>query len=60
MKLRVYLSESSDVYYNIATEKYLFDTVKPDEMLVFLWSNDNTVVIGKNQNAFSKAFLRPP
>mgnify|MGYP000000604774 FL=1 len=57
MKLRVYLSESSDVYYNIATEKYLFDTVKPDEMLVFLWSNDNTVVIGKNQNAFAEVNL---
>lgn len=58
MKLKVYLSKSSDVYFNIATEKYLFDTVGSDEMRLFLWSNDNTVVIGKNQNAFGEVNLK--
>ncbi len=57
MKLKVYCSESNNVYYNIATEKYLFDNAKPEEMTVFLWSNDNTVVIGKNQNAFAEVNL---
>lgn len=53
-KLLIYTSENYDPYENLAKEKLLFDSVKADEMLLYLWQNQNTVVIGKNQNAYAE------
>lgn len=53
-KLSIYVSECYDVYKNLATEKYLFDNVVIDEIILYLWQNDNTVVIGRNQNAYAE------
>ncbi len=52
--LRIYESDSLDPYYNIATEKYLFDRVQPGEYILYLWQNQNTVVIGRNQNVWAE------
>lgn len=43
-------TKSTDPYYNLALEQYLFDTVGQTEELFFLWQNDNTIVVGKHQN----------
>lgn len=48
---KLYISSSCDPYHNLSIEEYLFDTNKSDTIL-FLWQNDNTVVIGKHQNLF--------
>jgi len=53
-KLQYYISSSYNPYINLATEKYLLDTVDPDCVILYLWQNENTVVIGKNQNAWSE------
>ncbi len=53
-KLQFYVSHTTDPYWNLATEKVLFDTVDRETLLLYLWQNQNTVVIGKNQNAFSE------
>ncbi len=53
-KLQIYISHSVDPYLNLAVEKLLFDTVGDETVLLYLWQNQNTVVIGKNQNIFSE------
>ena len=42
-------------YYNLAFEEYLFKKELGDgDLYLFLWQNDRTVVVGKNQNPFSE------
>ena len=53
-KLKYYISTSFDPYKNLATEKYLLDTVAEDECILYLWQNQNTVVIGRNQNPWAE------
>ena len=53
-KILVYESSSYNPYINIATEKHLFDTLPENTLTVFLWQNEKTVVIGRNQNPWSE------
>ena len=46
------INDCSDAYYNLAAEEYLIDHF--DEDVVMLWRNDNTVVVGKNQNTIEE------
>ena len=57
---RCYLvtSDSISPYYNLALEDYLFHHIPANSMILYLWQNQNTVVIGKNQNAYKECNLR--
>ncbi|MDD7362626.1 MAG: lipoate--protein ligase [Peptoniphilus sp.] len=46
-------SKSTDPAFNLALEEYVFD-YKPAGEYFILWQNDNTIVIGKNQNTWSE------
>lgn len=49
-ELRIFESQSFDPYANLATEKRLMDITPPGVCVLYLWQNQNTVVIGRNQN----------
>lgn len=49
---------STHPYFNLALEEYVFDRIAPGEELFFLWRNDSSVIIGKNQNAFEQINLK--
>ena len=53
-RIRIYESPSFDPYWNLAVEKQLMDIAEPDECILYLWQNQNTVVIGHNQNAWAE------
>lgn len=56
-KVRVLISETHNPWFNLATEEWIFRDMDPSVQTLFLWRNDNTVVIGRNQNPWSECNL---
>lgn len=48
------LSPSTDPAFNLALEQYVFDHMDRSQEYFMLWQNKDTVVIGKNQNAYAE------
>lgn len=54
IQTRIIKSLSYDPWVNLAIEEYLLEQITKDGVMLYLWQNDNTVVIGRNQNAWKE------
>lgn len=52
--LYIYSTDSTNPYKNLAAEKLLFDKLEKNSVILYLWQNKNTVVIGRNQNPWAE------
>lgn len=46
------LHQSTDPYFNIATDEFIFKNLKEDCFM--LWRNDNAIIVGKHQNTMAE------
>jgi lipoate-protein ligase A len=53
-KLKVFISDTFDPWFNLATEDWIFRDMDPEYKILFLWRNDQTVVIGRFQNPWTE------
>ena len=53
-KIRILLSDTFDPWFNLATEDWIFRDMDPETHVLFLWRNQNTVVIGRFQNPWTE------
>lgn len=51
---RIVRSTGFDPWYNLALEEHLLKNVGREEVILYLWQNQGTVVIGRNQNAWKQ------
>ncbi|CAF1215136.1 unnamed protein product [Rotaria magnacalcarata] len=57
---RVLISKSTNVYTNLALERYLAENIKhqPKTRLLLLWRNQPCVVVGRYQNPFAESDIK--
>lgn len=55
--LRTISSNTFYPYFNLALEKYLFDIVDDETVILYLWQNGKTVVYGYNQNVWKELYV---
>lgn len=54
MTTRLLISESTHPHFNLAVEDAIFRSMDPAQKVLFLWRNDQTVVIGRGQNPWKE------
>ena len=50
-------SENPDPFHNLAVEEYLLGQVERHGFILYLWTNRNCVIVGKNQNPWTECSL---
>jgi len=57
VKKSVYVSEGFDPAINLGFEEYLLENCEENEVILYLWQNAKTIVIGKHQNPYKECDL---
>lgn len=56
--IRLLISESFDPWFNLAVEEAIFRQMSVKQRVMFLWRNNDTVVIGRAQNPWKECNTR--
>lgn len=56
-KLTFINTDNTYPYQNLAVEEYLLLHCEENECILYLWQNRNTIVIGRNQNAWKECLV---
>ncbi len=56
-KIKVMISETFNPWFNLATEDWIFRDMDPETQILFLWRNQETVVIGLFPNPWAECNL---
>lgn len=56
-RVQVYTSHSHNPYLNLSAEHFLLQNSHPESTVLFLYTNDPCIVIGRNQNPWLEANL---
>ncbi len=54
MTLKTVISNSFDPFLNLSVEDWLFQHCEGGNLVCYLWRNERTVVIGRNQNPYAE------
>lgn len=57
IKTKIFISKSTNPWFNLAYEEQLVNEVAKDEVYLYLWQNQHTVVIGKHQNPWREILV---
>ena len=58
MRNLILIGESVNPWRNLATEEWLFDALGESARVFYLWQNENTVVVGRHQNAWKECRVK--
>lgn len=52
--LRIIRTDTHNPWWNLAVEEYMLERVERGQCILYLWQNENTIVIGRNQNPWKE------
>lgn len=55
---KIICSTSYNPWHNLAVEEHLLSNVEDNEIILYLWQNENTIVIGRNQNPWKECMCK--
>lgn len=57
-KIKFYTDDCLNPYHNLAVEEFLTTHVQENELIMYLWQNEHTIVIGRNQNTWQECRVK--
>lgn len=56
-KTQIYISRTQNPFINLSIEHYLLQKTPADSTILFLYTNENSIVMGRNQNVWNEVNL---